>query len=78
MFSKVTYRALVGETPEEYEQTPDQACLAIGANLVAGYRIEREETTAESGQTTTTVSVYGSNEETTEVLFGAFVFEGKI
>lgn len=78
MFRKVTYRAMVGENPEEYEQTADQACLAIGANLVAGFRVERAETTAESGQVTTTVSVYGSNESTAEVLFGTYVFEGKI
>lgn len=77
MFSKVTYRALVGETPEEYEQTPDQACLAIGANLVAGFRLEREES-VKDGQPITTVGLYGSNDQTAEVLFGQYEFVGKI
>lgn len=71
---KVTYLSIVGgDITQEYPQTFDQACLAIGANFVAGFRVEREEKVIE-GKAKTTVSVYGSN----DVLFGVYEFTGRL
>lgn len=78
-YSKIVYRSMVGEgTPTTYPQTADQAALAIGINLVTGFRVEREETRDDRGQPLTVVKVYGSNEKTEEILFGTYEFTGSM
>jgi hypothetical protein len=78
-YTKIIYRSMVGNgSPGEYPQTPDQAALAIGINYVVGYRVEREETRTEEGQPLTTVSVFGSTEETESVMFGQYLFYGRM
>lgn len=78
-YSKILYRAAVGgnDTPTVFPQTADQAALAIGMNLVFGFRIEREEREGPEGPLTV-VSVYGSNEQTEEILFGQYEFYGRM
>ena len=79
-FTKIVYRPVVaqGEKPQEYPQTADQACQAIGANLVTGYRVERREIRTHGSEMVTLVSVYGSTDETSAVLFGVYEFHGRM
>lgn len=78
-YSKIVYRSMVDEgPPTTYPQTADQAALAIGINLVTGFRVERVETRDEHGQPLVIVSVYGSNEQTEEILFGTYEFYGSM
>lgn len=79
-YSKIVYRVMVAKDapPEEYPQTADQAALAIGIHYVTGHRIEREEPTTHGAVPVTLVSVYGSTEDTKDVLFGVYEFHGRM
>lgn len=72
-YSEVVYLSLVGQAVTEYPQTADQACQAVGANLVTGFKVFRREfKTQKDNKPCTVVPVYGHN----GVLFGAYVFTG--
>lgn len=67
----VTYHSLVSEKDKQsYHQTPDQACMAIGDAVVAGFSVERytfEDREENKVTVVTSTSPHG-------VLFGAFEF----
>lgn len=74
-FQEITYLTLVGENVTEYPQKPDQACQAVGVNLVTGFTACRYEfRTQVDDEPCTVVAIYGHN----GVLFGAYVFVGRM
>ncbi|WP_327719900.1 hypothetical protein OG381_34495 [Streptomyces sp. NBC_00490] len=72
-FKEITYLVLVGEKPQEYPQTADQACQAVGVHFVTGLPVHRYDFRTPAGDPCVVVVVYGSN-----ALFGAYIFTGRM
>jgi hypothetical protein len=67
----VTYHSLLSEKDKQsYHQTPDQACMAIGDAVVAGFKVQRYAFNAPDDTRITVVTTTSPH----DVLFGAYEF----
>lgn len=68
---EVKYHRLVFDPTRGSEpQTPDQACMAIGDAVVAGFTVHRYQVTDRQDRPVTVVAVISPH----EILFGAYEF----